>query len=123
MTQTESAALRDRVVELETRLRRIAAELRAAGFLDPDDLPGGGAEARLSELTPRQREVLERILKGQRVPAIASELFVSPSTVRNHLATIFRRFGVHSQSELIELMSGKRWPPEAPPQGIRAAES
>ena len=53
-------------------------------------------------LTPRQWEVLQLLLEGARVPAISAKLEVSRSTVRNHLATIFRKCGVHSQSELIE---------------------
>jgi DNA-binding CsgD family transcriptional regulator len=53
-------------------------------------------------LTPRQWEVLRLLLLGVRVPAIAAKLGVTRSTVRNHLATIFRRCGVHTQSELIE---------------------
>jgi DNA-binding NarL/FixJ family response regulator len=52
-------------------------------------------------LTPRQWEVLRLLLQGMRVPMIASMLEVSRSTVRNHLATIFQKCGVHSQSELI----------------------
>ncbi|MGB9112324.1 MAG: LuxR C-terminal-related transcriptional regulator [Acidimicrobiales bacterium] len=53
-------------------------------------------------LTPRQWEVLRLLLQGVRVPAIAAKLGVTRSTIRNHLATIFRRCGVHTQSELIE---------------------
>jgi DNA-binding CsgD family transcriptional regulator len=29
-------------------------------------------------------------------------MYLSPSTVRNHLSTIFRKLGVHSQAELID---------------------
>lgn len=55
-------------------------------------------------LTPRQWEVLRLLLQGVRVPVISAKLGVSRSTVRNHLATIFRKCGVHSQSELIEFL-------------------
>jgi DNA-binding CsgD family transcriptional regulator len=47
-------------------------------------------------------EILNRILRGERPPTIAQELYLSPSTVRNHLSVIFRKFGVHSQPELIQ---------------------
>jgi len=93
----------DRVSELEMRLRRIGAEVRAAGVLDsftsmptPTDIP------ELEDLTTRQWEILNRIAQGQRVQTIAKALYISPSTVRNHLALIFQKFGVHSQAELIE---------------------
>jgi DNA-binding CsgD family transcriptional regulator len=96
---TPSAA---RAAELERRLRRIAAEIRAVDLLEdqgsqPDllGIPG------LPELSARQIEIVERLLNGERVPAIASEMFLSQTTIRNHLTTVFRKFGVHSQSELI----------------------
>jgi DNA-binding NarL/FixJ family response regulator len=33
-------------------------------------------------------------------------LFLSQSTVRNHLSTIYRKVGVHSQSELLSRLVG-----------------
>ena len=103
--QTERSFPRtpDRVQELELRLRQIGAELRAAGVLDsmevapaPDDYP------QMGQLTSRQWEILSRLLQGERVSTIAKALFVSQSTVRNHLSTIFQKFDVHNQAELIE---------------------
>ena len=38
---------------------------------------------------------------------IARELFVSESTVRNHLSVIYDRMGVGSQAELIALALGQ----------------
>ena len=35
---------------------------------------------------------------------IANELYISRSTVQNHLTTIVQKFGVHTQAELIELL-------------------
>jgi DNA-binding CsgD family transcriptional regulator len=97
-----------RVVELERRLRRIGTEVRAAGLLDD---VGGLATSdfpRAAELSTRQQEILGRLLQGERVSSISNALFLSPSTVRNHLAKIFAKLGVHSQSELIELLRPHR---------------
>ena len=58
----------------------------------------------MAALTARQWEVLSRLLVGDRVPTIAADLFISQSTVRNHLAAIYELFGVHSQAELIKLV-------------------
>lgn len=103
----------ERVAELEMRLRRIAAEVRAARVLDDiAALPGPSDPTGLDDLTPRQSEVLNRLLQGQRVLSIASELYLNPSTVRNHLAAIFRKFGVHSQTELLEFFRQRRGAPE-----------
>jgi DNA-binding NarL/FixJ family response regulator len=83
----------------------MAAEVRAAGQLGCiSDIPSLNSHRQLGELTSRQWEILIRLLSGERVAMIAKALFISPSTVRNHLSTIFRRFGVHNQSQLIELL-------------------
>lgn len=55
----------------------------------------------LSRLTTREWEILVLLLEGERVAAIATDLYVSQSTVRNHLSSIFSKLGVHSQAELI----------------------
>jgi DNA-binding NarL/FixJ family response regulator len=92
---------------LAEHLRRIALEVRAAGLLTS----ATGHVARPPEttgLSGRQVEVLDRILAGSRVPAIARDLYLSQSTVRNHLSQIFRKYGVHSQVELIELLRERR---------------
>ena len=56
------------------------------------------------ELSSRELEVVTRLLAGYRVPAIAKTLFVSQSTVRNQLSSIFRKLNVQSQQELIDLL-------------------
>ena len=69
------------------------------------------SKMRIAAAQPRNRtidwkisepsEVLRRLTRGERVAGIARDLFVSQSTVRNHLSAIYRRLGVHSQSELL----------------------
>lgn len=48
-------------------------------------------------LTQREREVLELIARGLPNDQIASRLFVSVRTVRNHVQNILRKLGVHSK--------------------------
>jgi PAS domain S-box-containing protein len=97
----------DRIAALELRLRRIAAEVRAAGILEGIiGIPGPSEHPQLGDLTSRQWEILSHLLRGERVPRIAAALYLSPSTVRNHLSAIFRKFAVHSQSEVIALLRG-----------------
>ncbi len=97
------ADYRDRLTDLEQRLARIAHEVDAAGLFrpishgaDPAQYPG------LADLTPRQSEILTRLLRGERVPTISRGMHLAASTVRNHLTTIYRKVGVHSQPELLE---------------------
>ena len=86
----------------ETVLRSFDAGLRAldasiaAGVIDA--LPHGA-----ERLSPRESEIVARLLSGDRVPAIAQALFLSQSTVRNHLSTAFSKLRVGSQQELIDL--------------------
>jgi DNA-binding NarL/FixJ family response regulator len=61
----------------------------------------------LEELSERQSQVLDRLVSGDRVSTIARSLFVSESTVRNHLSAIYRKAGVHSQSELLARLMGE----------------
>lgn len=111
-----TASSTDWVAELQMRLRRIAAEVRAAASVLDDVLAAGVLDEvvtfpgltnpsyHLDELSPRQAEVLSRLLRGERVPTIAAHLYVTPSTVRNHLSAVFRRLNVHSQLEVLELL-------------------
>jgi DNA-binding CsgD family transcriptional regulator/PAS domain-containing protein len=92
----------DRASRLEGHLWRIALELQAAGINDPARSgQGWPADPGLRGLSRRQSEILRRLSRGERVAGIARDLFVSQSTVRNHLSAIYRRLGVHSQSELL----------------------
>ena len=56
-------------------------------------------------LTSRELEVVQLLLANGRVSSIAARLDISPHTVRNHLRSIFRKLGVHSQVELIRELS------------------
>ena len=60
--------------------------------------------AELESLTERQWDVLSRLSRGQRVSTIATELFISQSTVRSYLSEIFKKLNVHSQAELLALL-------------------
>jgi DNA-binding CsgD family transcriptional regulator len=94
-----------RETRLETHMLRIADELHAAGLMPRlQQLPALADEPRLGKLTSREWAVLTRLLDGQRVPAIAASLYVSQSTVRNHLSSIYAKLGVHSQVDLIRLI-------------------
>jgi DNA-binding CsgD family transcriptional regulator len=100
-----SAATTDRVADLEKSLWKIATEVQASGIFEHLwSFPDGERFPQLNSLSSRQWEVLSRLLRGQRVSTIAEELFVSESTVRNSLSTIFHKFGVHSQAELLKLL-------------------
>jgi len=55
----------------------------------------GSAER--TDLTTRERQVLELVERGLRNKAIATELGISPGTVKIHLKHIFEKTGVHGR--------------------------
>ena len=107
---------------LAAELAGVAMRLQAMAFSASVTPAGGfpGDHPILRELTAREREVLEHLMQGSRVPSIASELFISQSTVRNHLKAIYRKLDVSSQAELIDkvrsLARGESKEERPPPQ-------
>jgi PAS domain-containing protein len=69
---------------------------------------GAGAGARIASLTDRQREVLGLLCEGHGLRAIADRLGISYPTTRNHVASILRVLGCHSQVEAVALALGPR---------------
>lgn len=55
-------------------------------------------------LTPRESETLLLLVRGLPRKMIASELFVSESTVKSHVRSIHRKLMVRTQAELMELL-------------------
>jgi DNA-binding CsgD family transcriptional regulator/GAF domain-containing protein len=58
-------------------------------------------------LTRREREIAEAYAGGKTYHQIAQRLSVAPSTVRTHLAAIYRKLGVSSKLELHNVLDGK----------------
>lgn len=88
-------------------------------LLSPNDVawptPDDPSQPRVIRLTPRQKDVLQWILKGCTNHAIATALGISAETVKLHVSAIFRAYGVHSRTQLVLLCS--RSPAAAPSAG------
>jgi DNA-binding NarL/FixJ family response regulator len=62
-----------------------------------------GGERKEQLLSEREVEILRLAKRGLPNPQIAQSLHISPGTVRNHLSTIYRKLGVHSRHEALQL--------------------
>jgi PAS domain S-box-containing protein len=69
----------------------------APAALEPPPAPVGSPP----QLTPRQREILCRLAKGEPVKTVAKELGLTEATVRNHVRLLLLALGAHSQLEAV----------------------
>ncbi len=60
------------------------------------------------QLTPRQRDVLRLIVKGQRMKEIAANLGVSTRTVETHKYEMMQALSLHSTAELVRYALDRR---------------
>ena len=51
----------------------------------------------ISELTPRELEILQLVIAGKTNKAIAKEIYISAKTVEFHLENIYRKLGVRTR--------------------------
>jgi GAF domain-containing protein len=93
----------ERIATLEHHLIRFAAELHSGGWRDSHTLDASRL-LELDRLPNRQREIVDRLLRGERIPSIAAAMYIASSTVRNHLSHVYGTFGVHNQSSLLALL-------------------
>jgi DNA-binding NarL/FixJ family response regulator len=63
--------------------------------------------ADLDALTTRQREILELVAKGYSNARIANDLFLSESTVKQHLRATYKILGVSDRKEAAKLINGR----------------
>lgn len=92
------------VVPLDALANGLAAVVRAvdAGFTA---VPNAGRSAvERPVLTARQQQILSLLVLGLSNGVIAQRLYLTESTVKTHLTTIFRKLGVRSRKEAIDLI-------------------
>jgi len=80
---------------------RAALEARPAG--ESDNSAKKEAEARLAELSPRERDVLQGLVAGKINKVIAHELSISPRTVEVYRANLMAKSGARSMSALMRI--------------------
>jgi DNA-binding NarL/FixJ family response regulator len=83
--------------EFVARVRRL---LRRSGFVAAN----GSASEAISQLTPREREVLDRLAGGENQTEIAQALYISPKTVAGHIQHVLAKLNVRSRAEAVALV-------------------
>ncbi len=88
--------------------------------LKDDQLETAPAEGRLAlrvsdlskaySLSPREEEVLQLLAQRSTVAEIEEVLYVSQGTVKAHINHIYRKMGIHSKAELIDLLDSPEKP-------------
>jgi two-component system, NarL family, nitrate/nitrite response regulator NarL len=68
-----------------------------------------------ADLTPREAEVLHRMIAGQDTRRMASEMNVTVSTLRTYVKNVLAKLGVHSRLEAVALASRENLPYAALP--------
>ncbi len=85
----------------------LLGRIRAA--LAADDQPRGdhpdlaGVRQRLLSLTPREHEVMDRVVSGALNKQIAAEFEISIKTVENHRASVMEKMQAQSLAELVRM--------------------
>lgn len=67
-------------------------------------------------LSPREVELLERVVLGETEPEIAERLSISPHTVRTHIKNIYRKLRVRSRAAAVRLAYERRLLSRVPPR-------
>jgi LuxR family maltose regulon positive regulatory protein len=78
-----------------------AAALLAACGSSPE-ATSPAARILVDPLSMREVEVLRLLAAGLSTPEIATQLFLTTGTVRNHLKSIYRKLAVHSRLQAVE---------------------
>jgi two-component system response regulator DesR len=91
--------------ELAAAIRRAVAGERV---VDP-----GLAAAALSQgespLTPREHEVLSASREHVTIAELASALYLSPGTVRNHLSSVMQKLNARNRAEAVRVAEERGW--------------
>jgi FixJ family two-component response regulator len=99
------------LLEKPFRLDELLAQVCRALEKDQTDRDArsqtAAADARLSALTPKEREVLEMIAAGKTNRSMAEELGLSVRAVEDRRARLMKRVDAHSVAELVRLLAGR----------------
>ena len=90
----------ERAFSFAVVLDEALAVLADTGYTHPTGPPSDDTSTGVGVLSPREREVLELVAEGRTNKAIADILFVSPNTVKTHVASLMTKLQADSRVQL-----------------------
>jgi len=87
-----------RVVEVVQRGELAAPRQLLGYFFSQNEKP------KIGDLSARQREILEMVVEGLSNAEIAGRLYLSESTIKQHLRAVYKELGVHNRTEAAKTM-------------------
>lgn len=90
-------------VDDETLLAAVSRALERSAEIHKRKTERAAARAKLDQLTPREFEVLQRVIAGWLNKQIAAELGAAEKTVKIHRGRVMEKMGVTSVAELVRL--------------------
>ncbi len=98
----EESKKKERLLVLEQEIALVKSEVKNQNpyfiFVKENDYTE-------TPLTLKEIEIIEFVYEGLTNPQIAKEMFISVSTVKTHISSIFRKFGVNNRNDLKDLIS------------------
>lgn len=102
----------DRLARRNARLEVLARHVRsavqhyeqpqpAAAGGNGDEESGNGDNKEVTRLTRRELEILQLLARGLTNDVISRQLYISPTTTRNHIQNILGKLDVHSKLEAV----------------------
>lgn len=93
--------LKERVADVDDFLAALETVASGGTVVDPDVVRTLVSSRRsgISDLTAREREVLERMAAGDSNSQIGGKLFLSPGAVSKHVANVFLKLGMTPSDE------------------------
>lgn len=87
---------------------------RAPASRAVDDAERSAIEARVGELTPREKDVFVALARGLTNAEIARELFLSETTVKTHVGRVLAKLGARDRIQAVILAHRGGWGEDSP---------
>ena len=91
--------------ELVMAIRAVAA---GKSYISPDVAKLLASDPPIDPLTPRQREILESIVRGLSNNDIAMQLGITPTVVREYTIALFHKLGAANRTEAVAIAFRKQ---------------